>query len=66
MISAILTVGALVVVGIGGPVYALFSEKQTTYGSDLEQYIISRNPCDIADVERLTSEYDRKQKETFL
>lgn len=66
MISALLTVGALAVVGIGGPLYALISETHSTYGSDLEQYIISRNPCDIADVERLTAEYDRRQKETYL
>lgn len=66
MISVLLTVGALALVGIVGPLYALITEKQSTYGSELEQYIVSQNPLDIADVERLTQEYDRKSKEGYL
>ena len=30
------------------------------YGSDLEEYIISRNPTNTGDVERLTLEYNSK------
>lgn len=66
MVSVLLTVGALAVVGLIGPLLAFASEKQTTYGSELEKYIASHNPRDIADVERLTSEYDRKSKEGYL
>jgi hypothetical protein len=66
MISVLLTIGALAVVGIIGPLFALISEKQPTYGSQLEEYIVSQNPRDIADVERLTNEYDRKTKEGYL
>lgn len=64
MFSILLTVGALAVVGIVGPLFAMASEK--TYGSDLEEYIVSKNPQDIADVERLASEYDRKTKRVYL
>lgn len=38
----------------------LFSEKYYTYGSQLENFIISKNPQNTADVERLTIEYQRK------
>jgi hypothetical protein len=31
-----------------------------SYGSDLEEYIISRNPTNTGDVERLTLEYNSK------
>lgn len=37
-----------------------------TYGSALERYIVSRNPQDIGDIERLTQEFDRKHNERFL
>jgi len=66
MVSVLLTVGALAVVGIVGPLLTFVSERQTTYGSDLEKYIVSQNPRDIADVERLTNEYDRKTKQGYL
>lgn len=32
-----------------------------TYGSDLEKYIVSKNPQHAGDVERLTTEYNRMQ-----
>jgi hypothetical protein len=66
MSGVLYTIGALVSVAIVGPIYALISEKQATYGSQLEEYIVSQNPRDIADVERLTMEYDRKSKEGYL
>ena len=58
--------GAIAVVGIVVPLLSMASEKQTTYGSKLEEYIVSQNPQDIADVERLTVEYDRRPKEGYL
>lgn len=67
MVSVLLTVGVLAVVGIIGPLFAFASEKQTTYGSELERYIASRNPRDIFDVERLSNEYERSQsKQGYL
>jgi hypothetical protein len=66
MISVLLTVGALAIIGIVGPLVALASEKNSTYGTKLEHYIISHNPQDTSDVERLTVEFDRKAKRTFL
>jgi len=32
-----------------------------TYGTELEKYIVSRNPQDAGDIERLTYESHRKQ-----
>ncbi len=58
--------GILLIVGIIIPLFTLMSEKQTTYGSKLEEYIVSQNPQDIADVERLNLEYDRRTKEGYL
>lgn len=54
------------IAGIG--IIGLFAGMMTseTYGSSLEEYITSRNPCDIADVERLTAQYDRKSKEGYI
>jgi hypothetical protein len=37
-----------------------------SYGTQLEKYIVSCNPQDIGDVERLALEYNRKLKEGFL
>lgn len=34
--------------------------QSSTYKSELEQYIISNNPQSTYDVERLTTEFDRK------
>lgn len=65
MISVLLTVGALAIVGIVGPLIALASESQT-YGSKLEEYIVNNNPKDTGDVERLTREYDLAASKRFL
>ena len=35
-------------------------EKPTTYGSELEAYIVSRNPQDSCDVDRLAREFDQR------
>jgi hypothetical protein len=66
MLSILLTIGALAVVGIVGPLVAMAAESQSKYGSDLENYIVSHNPQDTGDVERLAQEYNRKLKEGFL
>ena len=39
-----------------------FSKPQT-YGSSLEYYIVSNNPQDAADVDRLTREFENKRSE---
>jgi hypothetical protein len=35
--------------------------KPTTYGSALEYYIVSNNPVDACDVDRLTREYEARK-----
>jgi hypothetical protein len=49
-----------------GVLLAFLGFSSDTYGSALERYIVSRNPKDIGDIERLTQEFDRKQSERFL
>jgi hypothetical protein len=51
---------ALLVLGV------IVARDQVTYGSSLEEYITSRNPQHSGDVERLTVEYNMKQKEGRL
>jgi hypothetical protein len=65
MISVLLTIAALAVVGIVGPIVALASESNT-YGSRLEQYIVSKNPQDTADIDRLTREYELASSKRYL
>lgn len=36
---------------------------QQTYRSELEQYIISKNPQSIADIDHWTRQFDRNQKQ---
>ena len=38
--------------------YKLF---QSSYDTELEQYVRSHNPKDVGDVERLTLQYQRKK-----
>jgi hypothetical protein len=66
MISVLLTIGALAMVGIIGPLVGLASKSQSTYGSDLEQYINSRNPQDTADVERMARDYHLSSSKRYL
>ena len=35
-------------------------EKPTTYGSELERYIVQRSPQDGCDVDRLAREFNQK------
>jgi hypothetical protein len=43
-------------------IYNMFAgfDKPNTYGSALESYIISKNPQDSCDVDRLAREFDHK------
>jgi hypothetical protein len=36
--------------------------KPQTYGTALEEYIVSRNPQNAADVDRLMREFDRRKE----
>ena len=65
MISVLLTVGAIAMAGIIGPLVALAS-KSNTYGSRLEEYIVSKNPQDTSDIERLTREYELSSSKRYL
>jgi hypothetical protein len=66
MVSVLLTFGALAVVGIVGPLIALLATESNTYGSRLEEYIISKNPQDTADIERLTKDYQLSSSKRYL
>ena len=60
MLSVLLSFLVLAVMGSIVPMIGLLSEG-TSYGSKLEEYIISRNPKDTADVERYTRDFDSKK-----
>jgi hypothetical protein len=65
MVSILLTIGALAVIGIVGPLFAMTSESNT-YGSRLEEYIVSKNPQDTADIERFTRDYEVASSKRYL
>jgi len=65
MISLLLTLGVVAGAGVLAPMIASNSNS-SAYGSKMEEYIVSNNPQDTADVERLALEFDRKAKEGFL
>ena len=52
-------------VGLIGPLVALASQSNT-YGSRLEEYIVSKNPQDTSDIERLTREYELSSSKRYL
>lgn len=56
----------LVLLVISALLPAFAKDAPTTYGSQLEEYIVSHSPKDTYDVERLTREFDEKQKQGFL
>jgi len=41
-------------------------EKPATYGSELERYIVSNDPQSACDVDRLTREFDLRNRGGFL
>lgn len=59
MLGVLLSLGAMAIIGVVIPSLTNVSQ---TYGSKLEQYIVSHNPQDVHDVERLTREFDEKQQ----
>lgn len=63
MLGVLIAGLVLLIVGAFAPALA---DTKSNYGSELENYINSRNPCDPADVERLTKEYDQKSQKNFL
>lgn len=62
MIGVILAFVVLAVVAIFAPHVV----KSETYGSKLENFIVSNNPKDTYDVERLTREYQEREQRNFL
>ena len=64
MISVLLTIIMMTVIGIAIPLLGLLSNQ--SYGSQLEQYINSKNPKDIGDIDRLTNEFERKSQQRYL
>ena len=65
MVSILLTICGLAMVGIIGPLVALANESNT-YGSRLEEYIVSKNPQDTADIERFTRDYEIASSKRYL
>lgn len=63
MLVAILSVIALATIYL---CYLFGSTFSTTYGSELERYIVTRNPTDAGDVERLVREFDKNLSKRFL
>lgn len=49
-----------------GMLIAFLGFSADSYGTELEKYIVSHNPQDIGDIERLAQEYNRKLNEGFL
>ena len=63
MLVAILSIIIMIVIYLCYLFGSLFS---TTYGSELEKYVTSRNPVDAGDVERLILEFDKKLSRRFI
>jgi hypothetical protein len=49
-----------------GAILGLLKKLQYNYGTDMERYILQRNPQTAADVEKLTFEYNSNQNRRFL
>jgi hypothetical protein len=54
-------IAGLVIIGLFSDMFS-----NDTYGSRLEEYIVSQNPQNTYDVERLATEYNKKNSEGFL
>lgn len=59
-------ISALAILVVGALIPALANDRPNTYGSKLEEYIVSNNPKDTGDVERLTREFEQKQKQGII
>ena len=58
----------MLITAIVGWVKSLIAQfqKPYTYGSELEAYIVAHDPQSAYDVDRLTREFDTKQRGSFL
>lgn len=41
-------------------------QKSSTYGSELEQYIVSKRPQSVAEIDHWTRQFDREQQRGWL
>jgi hypothetical protein len=64
MISVLITIITMAVISIAIPF--LWSLSNQSYGSQLEQYINSKHPTNIGDIERLTNDFQRKSAQRYL
>ena len=39
---------------------------QSTYGSELEQYIVSKSPQSVAEIDHWTRQFDKQQQKGWL
>jgi len=66
MVIVLLAISALAMAGIINSLISLISENQATLGSRLEEYISSKQPKDISDVERFTRQYELEASKRYL
>lgn len=64
MLGALVVSIVLALAGIFISMVGMF--RETTYGKELENYIINRNPQTPGDVERFTMDFQRNQERNFL
>jgi hypothetical protein len=64
MLGALVVSIVLALAGIFISMVGMF--RETTYGKELENYIINRNPQTPGDVERYAIDFQRKQERNFL
>jgi hypothetical protein len=64
MISALLVSIVLALAGVCLAMVGMF--RETTYGRELENYIVSRNPQGPGDVERLTIQFQRDKERQII
>ena len=49
-----------------GMLFVFLGFSTDSYGTELEKYIVSKNPQHTGDVDRLALEYNRKLQQGFL
>lgn len=64
MLTALFISIVLALAGIFMSMVGMF--RETTYGKELENYIINRNPQTPGDVERYTIDFQRQQERNSL
>lgn len=66
-LTTILIIGTVFVATLGGliPLIGMLGEGKS-YGNDLERYILSRYPQNVADVEKFTQDFNRIRDNKFL